>query len=135
MKKNFEIIDVKVDIYYTISIFDKDFYINKYLDIKILYTIKSIIVREIDKARYISLEYIKVNIFLVDELKEKLSIIKVSRDIYLIKDLDLKILIKINILESKDAIIDILIKRLRLKNNILYLLIIKLLRKYHELPQ
>ena len=55
--------------------------------------------------------------------------IRVSRDIYLIKDLDLKILIKINILESKDAIIDILAKRLRLRNNILYLLIIKSLKK------
>ena len=96
---------------------------------KILYTAKFIIVRKIDKARYISLEYIRINIFLVDKLEEKLSIIRVSRDIYLIKDLDLKILIKINILESKDAIIDILAKRLRLRNNILYLLIIKLLEK------
>ena len=78
MKKNFEIIDVKADIYYTILIFDRDFYINKYLDAKILYTIKSIIVREIDKVRYISLEYIRVNIFLVNKLEEKLSIIKIS---------------------------------------------------------
>ena len=129
MKKNFEIIDVEVDIYYTILIFDRDFYIDEYLDTKILYTIKSIIVRKIDKVRYISLEYIRVNIFLVDKLEEKLSIIRVSRDIYLIKDLDLKILIKINILELKDAIIDILAKRLRLRNNILYLLIFKLLKK------
>ena len=45
---------------------------------KILYTTKSIIVREIDKARYISLEYIRVNIFLVNKLKEKLLIIRVS---------------------------------------------------------
>ena len=129
MKKNFEIIDVEVDIYCTISIFDRDFYIDEYLNTKISYTTKSIIVREIDKVRYISLEYIRVNIFLVDKLEEKLSIIRVSRDIYLIKDLDLKILIKINILESKDAIIDILAKRLRLKNNILYLLTIKSLKK------
>ena len=96
---------------------------------KILYTTKSIIVREIDKVRYASLEYIRVNIFLVDKLKEKFSIIRVSRDIHLIKDLDLKILIKINILELKSAIIDILAKRLRLENNILYLLIIKSLKK------
>ena len=129
MKKNFEIIDIEVDIYCTISIFDKDFYIDKHLDTKILYTTKFIIIYEIDKARYISLEYIKVNIFLVDKLEEKLSIIKVSRDIYLVKDLSLKILIKINILELKDAIIDILAKRLRLRNNILYLLIIKSLEK------
>ena len=129
MKKNFEIIDVEVNIYYTILIFNKDFYINKYLDTKILYTTKFIIIYKIDKVRYISLEYIRVNIFLVDKLEEKLSIIRVSRDIYLIKDLDLKILIKINILELKDAIIDILAKRLRLRNNILYLLIIKLLEK------
>ena len=129
MKKNFEIIDVEADIYCTISIFDKDFYIDEYLNAKISYIIKFIIIREIDKARYISLEYIKVNIFLVDKLEEKLSMIRVSRDIYLIKDLSLKILIKINILESKDAIIDIFVKRLRLKNNILYLLIIKSLEK------
>ena len=112
MKKNFEITDVEADIYYTILIFDRDFYIDKYLDTKISYTTKSIIVREIDKVRYISLEYIRINIFLVDELEEKLSIIRVSRDIYLIKDLDLKILIEIDILESKDAIIDIFAKRL-----------------------
>ena len=129
MKKNFKITDVEANIYYTILIFNRDFYIDEYLDIKILYTIKSIIVREIDKVRYISLEYIKVNIFLVDKLEEKLSIIRVSRNIYLIKDLDLKILIEINILKLKDAIIDILTKRLRLKNNILYLLIIKSLEK------
>ena len=129
MKKNFEIIDIKVDIYYTILIFNRDFYIDEYLDIEILYTTKFIIVYKIDKVRYGSLEYIRVNIFLVDKLKERLSIIRVSRDIYLIKDLDLKILIKINILELKDAIIDILAKRLRLRNNILYLLIIKLLKK------
>ena len=43
---------------------------------KILYTIKSIIVYKIDKVRYISLEYIKVNIFLVDKLKEKLLMLK-----------------------------------------------------------
>ena len=55
--------------------------------------------------------------------------IRISRDIYLIKDLSLKILIEINILELKDAIIDILAKRFQLKNNILYLLIIKSLRK------
>ena len=78
MKKNFEIINIEVDIYYTISIFDRDFYIDEYLDIKILYIIKSIIVREIDKVRYISLEYIKANIFLVDKLKEKLLIIRIS---------------------------------------------------------
>ena len=78
MKENFEIIDIEVDIYCTISIFDRDFYIDEHLDAKISYIIKSIIVREIDKARYISLEYIKANIFLVDELKEKLSIIRVS---------------------------------------------------------
>ena len=129
MKENFENIDVEVNIYYTISIFDRDFYIDKCLDIEISYTIKSIIVYKIDKVRYLSLEYIRVNIFLVDKLKEKLSIIRVSWDIHLIIDLDLKILIKINILKSKDAIIDILAKRLRLKNNILYLLIIKLLKK------
>ena len=129
MKKNFEIIDAEVDIYCTISIFDRDFYINEHLDAKILYTTKSIIVYKIDKARYTSLEYIKVNIFLVDKLEEKFLIIRVSRDIHLIKDLSLKILIKINILELKDAIIDIFAKRLRLENNILYLLIIKLLEK------
>ena len=91
-------------------IFNRDFYIDEHLDIKISYIIKSIIIRKIDKIRYISLEYIRVNIFLVDKLEEKLLIIRVSRNIYLIKDLDLKILIKINILESKDAIIDILAK-------------------------
>ena len=110
MKKNFKIIDVEVDIYCTILIFNRDFYVSEYLNAKILYIAKSIIVREIDRARYASLEYIRVNIFLVDKLKEKLSIIRVSQNIYLIKDLDLKILIKINILESKDAIIDILAK-------------------------
>ena len=78
MKKNFEIIDAKVDIYYTILIFNRDFYINKHSDTKILYTTKSIIIREIEKARYISLEYIKINIFLVNKLEEKLSIIKIS---------------------------------------------------------
>ena len=129
MKKNFEIIDVEADIYYTISIFNRDFYIDEYLDAKILYTTKSIIIRRIDKARYASLKYIRVNIFLVNKLKEKLSIIRVSWNIYLIKDLSLKILIEINILKLKNAIIDIFAKRLRLKNNILYLLIIKLLEK------
>ena len=78
MKKNFEIIDIEVDIYYIISIFDKDFYIDEHLDTKISYTIKSIIVREIDKVRYISLEYIRVNVFLVNELEKKLSIIRIS---------------------------------------------------------
>ena len=78
MKKNFEIIDAKVYIYYAISIFNRDFYIDKYLDIEILYIIKSIMIREIDKVRYTSLEYVKINIFLVDKLKEKLSIIKIS---------------------------------------------------------
>ena len=112
MKKNFEITDVEVNIYYTISIFNRDFYIDEYLDAKILYTTKSIIVYKIDRVRYASLEYIRVNIFLVDKLEEKLSIIKISWDIYLIKDLSLKILIKINILELKGAIIDILAKRL-----------------------
>ena len=67
---------------------------------KISYTTKSIIIRKIDKVRYISLEYIRANIFLVNKLKKKLSIIRVSWDIYLIKDLDLKILIEINILSS-----------------------------------
>ena len=112
MKKNFKIIDVKVDIYYIISIFNKDFYIDEYLDTKILYTAKFIIVREISEVRYISLEYIRANIFLVDKLEEKFSIIRVSRNIYLIKDLSLKILIKINILKLKGAIIDIFAKRL-----------------------
>ena len=129
MKKNFEIIDVKVDIYYIISILNRDFYIDKYLDTKILYTIKSIIIYKIDKARYTSLEYIKINIFLVNKLKEKSSINKINRDIYLIKNLNLKILIKIDILKLKDAIINILIKRLRLRNDISYLLIIKLLKR------
>ena len=129
MKKNFEIIDAEADIYCTISIFDRDFYIDEHSDAKISCTAKSIIVREIDKARYASLEYIRANIFLVDKLEEKPSIIRISRDIHLIKDLDLKILIEINILESKDAIIDISAERLRLRNNILYLLIIKLLEK------
>ena len=129
MKKNFEITDVEADIYYTILIFNRNFYIDEYSNAKISYIIKSIIVYEIDKARYISLEYIRANIFLVNKLKEKLSIIRVSRDIHLIKDLNLKILIKINILRLKDAIIDILAKRLRLRNNILYLLIIKSLKK------
>ena len=101
---------LEVDIYYIISIFDRDFYINEYLDMKILYTIKSIIIYKIDKVRYISLEYIRINIFLVDKLEEKLLIIRVNRNIYLIKDLSLKILIKINILELKDAIIDIFAK-------------------------
>ena len=78
MKKNFEIIDAKVDIYYTILIFNRDFYIREYLDTKISYTTKSIIIREIDKVRYMSLEYVKINIFLVDKLKEKLLIIKIS---------------------------------------------------------
>ena len=78
MKKNFEIIDIEVDIYYIISIFDKDFYIDEHLDTKISYTIKSIIIREIDKVRYISLEYIRVNVFLVNELEKKLSIIRIS---------------------------------------------------------
>ena len=78
MKKNFEIIDIEVDIYYTILIFNRDFYISEHLDIKISYTAKSIIVYKIDKVRYISLEYIKVNIFLVDKLKEKLLIIRIS---------------------------------------------------------
>ena len=96
---------------------------------KISYTTKSIIVYEIDEVRYISSEYIKVNIFLIDKLEGKFLIIKISRDIHLIKDLDLKILIEMNILELKDAIIDIFAERLRLRNNILYLLIIKLLEK------
>ena len=78
MKKNFEITDIEVDIYYTISIFDREFYIDKYLDTKISYITKSIIICEIDKVRYISLEYIKVDIFLVNKLEEKLLIIRVS---------------------------------------------------------
>ena len=129
MKKNFEIIDAEADTYCTISIFDRDFYISEHLDTKISYTAESIIVREIDKARYISLEYIRANIFLVDELERKPLMIKISRNIHLIKDLDLKILIEMNILESKGAVIDISAKRLRLRNNILYLLTIKLLKK------
>ena len=78
MKENFEITDVEVNIYCTILIFDRDFYIDEYLDAKILYTAKFIIIYKIDKVRYISLEYIKVNIFLVDKLKEKLLIIRIS---------------------------------------------------------
>ena len=78
MKKNFEITDVEVDIYCTISIFDRDFYIGEYLDAKISYIAKSIIVCEIDEARYASLEYIRINIFLVDKSEKKLLIIKIS---------------------------------------------------------
>ena len=78
MKKNFEIIDAKANIYYTILIFNRDFYIDEHLDAKISYIAKSITICEIDKVRYASLEYIKVNIFLVNKLEEKLSIIRVS---------------------------------------------------------
>ena len=45
---------------------------------KILYIAKSIIVRKIDEARYASLEYIRINIFLVDKSEKKLLIIKIS---------------------------------------------------------
>ena len=64
--------------------------------------------RRIEGVRYASLEYILVNIFLEGESNDMPAIIKINRNIYLIKDLGIKILISINILNLERAIVNLL---------------------------
>ena len=58
--------------------------------------------------------------------------IKISRDVYLVEKLSIKMLIDMNILDLEEAIVNLLAKRLRLSKNISCSLIVKFLEKRQE---
>ena len=85
--------------------------------------------REINDIKHVNSNYVLTQLYLKGEINEKLFIIKIFKDAHLIKNLDIKILIKINILRFKKVIFNLLTKQLCLINNILCSLIIKSLRR------
>ena len=81
--------------------------------------------RGIDSIKYASSEYVQGTIFLEGNSNESLVIIKILRDIYLVKDLGVKMLIGMDILEPKGTVVDLPAERLRLSKSIVYLFKIK----------
>ena len=81
--------------------------------------------RDIGGARHASSEYVQANIFLEGESNSSPTMIKISRDIHLVKNLGTKMLLEIDILGLESAVVDLPAQRLRLGENISYLLTIQ----------
>ena len=96
--------DLYFDTNYIISLINRIFLRENYLDTKIRKISTSIIVKEIKNKRYEANKYIRIKIYLFNK-NNLITLIK--REFYIINNLTTKALIDINIMKSKDIVIDL----------------------------
>ena len=89
---------------YTISLINRIFLRENHLDTKIKKISTSIIVKGIKNKRYEVSEYIRIKIYLSNK-NNLITLIK--REFYIVNNLTTKALIDINIMKSKDIVIDL----------------------------
>ena len=92
------------DIKYIINLINKTFLSENYSTIEIKKISILITIKEINNNKYEVNEYIKIKIYFFNKNK---IIILIEREFYIIDNLTAKTLIKINIIKSKEIILDL----------------------------
>ena len=75
-----------------------------------------IVIREIRAIYYLTSKYIILNFYISETTNRKIKIIKIVIEVYLIKSLKVKLLIKVNILNSKEIDLNFYNKTLSIKD-------------------
>ena len=132
VKEDSDIIDMGVDTCCTMSITDKDWYLSQHPGVAVSQTQSPVTVRGIGSTKHASSEYVQGTIFLEGNSNESPAMIKILRDIHLVKDLGVKMLIGMDILGPEGAVVDLPAERLRLGKSIVCPLKIKSLGKRQE---
>ena len=92
------------DIKYIISLINRIFLSENYSTIKIKKISTLIIIKRINNNKYEVSEYIRIKIYFSNKNK---IIILIEREFYIIDNLIIKTLIEINIIKSKEIILDL----------------------------
>lgn len=88
------------------SLMNKEFVINKCLNIKISKTTKSIKVRGIEKTVHDNFEYVVMNFYIIDTIKSTRSLTHFKAEVYLINDLKINVLLRVDVLISKKMVLN-----------------------------
>lgn len=96
--------DLYFDIEYIISLIDRKFLLDNYLDAEIRKMLTSITVKGIDSKRYKVSKYIKIRIYLSNK-DGKIAFIE--RELYVVDNLIAKALISIDIMKPEDIILNL----------------------------
>ena len=86
------------------------------LNVIVRQIIHSIKIRDIDEREYINFDYVNLNIYLENKLKKKSSIVHVKKNVYMINNLRVKILIDIDIICSKKMITNLQTRKFIIDN-------------------
>ena len=78
--------------------------------------VDSITIREIDDREYFNFDYVNLNIYLKNKLKKNSSIVYIKRNVYIINNLKIKMLIDIDIICSKNITTNLQIRNLIINN-------------------
>lgn len=98
------------------------------LNLYVRQTNKSIVVRDIDDKIHLSSNYELINLFIKDlNNNNRVVIVKIVREVHVVNDLKIKMLIEINILKSENVVINLNLKKLRLKFEFIVELLISLI--------
>ena len=73
-------------------------------------------IRDIGSLKYITNEYYLINLYISNIIKEKPLLVYLRREIYIIDDLKIKILIRVNILSFKRILINVGEKKLLIRS-------------------
>lgn len=89
-----------------ISLTNKKFVINKCFNVKICRTIESIKIQNIEKTIHNNFEYVVMNFCIFDTIKKTRLLTHLKAEIYLIENLKVNILLRIDVLISKKKILN-----------------------------
>ena len=85
-------------------------------NVNIRQIIDSIKIRNIDNREHVNFDYVNLNIYFKNKFKEKSSIVYVKRNVYVINNLRVKMLIDINIMCLKKMTINLQTRKLIIDN-------------------
>ena len=107
---------IYINLKYIISLIDRTF-LNKILsNIKIKKIKESINIKDINSVKYFIINYYLFNAYIPDIFEKKILINYIYREIYIVDNLKINILINIDIFESKCISIDVIEKKLLIRN-------------------
>ena len=127
--KNWKYVIVKITIVYQkimknlclnidciMSLIDKQWLHVLIFDIVIKQIVDSMTVRKIENREHFNFDYVNVNLYLKDKLKKKTFIVYIKRDVHVVDNLRVKMLIDTNIMCSKKMIVNLQIRKLIIDN-------------------
>ncbi len=107
---------IYIDIEYTITLINCKFLENLVLNLSIKKTQAFISICDIDIARYLIDNYLILDIYIKDYIRNKESIAHICRKIYIVDNFKIKLLLNINIIAFEQIIVNLDIKQFTLNS-------------------